>query len=108
MDNFTVPDQAQTAVFEPGTGLVCRFAGLPYERTIRAVQVRCTSQGPVFLYYDAITLSGQIAQNSAGASNTWGPVNIRPVPWNSVIIVVWPNAASTDSASAYVSSQGSI
>lgn len=104
---FDAPDQAASAIFFQGT-LQATFPGLPYRRIIRAIQVNCTASGPVFIYIDAITPTAQIALNANGRSNTWGPVNTRPIPYNSTIIVVWTAATSTDSATAVISAWGEV
>ena len=68
----------------------------------------CSEPTNVILYLDAITPSAQIAQNNNGSNNTWGPVNVRPIPYNSLILVVWPGADVNGSSYAVISAGGRI
>lgn len=105
---FDAPDAAANGVFINGA-MTATFPGVPYKRYIRNIQVFCTAGNTnVILYLEAITPSAQIAQNQFGANNTWGPVNTRPIPYNSSILVVWPLAKSTDSAYCVISAGGVI
>lgn len=108
MEYFDVPDLSMTAVFRSGFGLVAEFPGLPYHTWVRAVTVLTSRQGPVNVYYSAITRTALIAQNNFGLNNTFAPVNARPIPWNAPVFVVWPNALNGDTGQATISRTGSI
>jgi len=100
---FDAPDAAANALLISGV-FQAVIPNQPYKRYIRAIQVFCTVASRVVLYLDAITPAAQIAQNPTGANNTWGPVNTRPIPINSRILVVWPDVTTAQvaaGASAY-------
>lgn len=104
---FDSPDAAASGQFISGL-LQAQFPPLPYKRFIRNIQVLCSETTSVAIYLDAITPSAQIAQDNNGFNNTWGPVNLRPIPINSIIIVVWPDATAPASASAVIAAGGLV
>lgn len=104
---FDAPDAAANGIFFGGQ-FIATIPGVAYKRYIRSIQVFCSQISPVFLYIDAITPSAQIAQNPVGNNNTWGPVNTRPIPYNSSIIVFWPNATSSANGYCVISAGGII
>jgi len=107
LGTFDAPDATASALFVNGV-LQAQFAPLPYTRYIRSIQVFCSEPTSVAIYLDAITPISQIAQNNNGSSNTWGPVNIRPIPINSIIIVAWPQADVNGSAFCVISAGGKV
>lgn len=104
---FDAPDAAANGIFVGGQ-FIATIPGVAYKRYIRNIQVFCSQPSNVILYIDAITPSAQIAQNAFGQNNTWGPVNPRPIPWNSTIIVYWPLADVNASGYCVISSGGVI
>lgn len=104
---FDAPLSAANGQFVNGV-FQALIPGVPYRRYIRSIQVFCSEPTSVTIYVDAITPAAQIAQNNNGSNNTWGPVNIQPIMYNSVIIVVWPDADVNANGFAVIQAGGVI